>query len=159
MLIAGGGASVVYADTIYNKGFGHELGNYGEYSGDPDEELTYHYACTLFDIMTRKKQAGGKVLLIGGGIANFTDVAATFRGIIRAIRTYEPKFKEHDVNVFVRRGGPNYRKGLDMMKDLEAELGIPVDVYGPETHMTEIVNLAIGKLQNESVNKTEAIPS
>ena len=28
----------------------------------------------------------GRALLIGGGIANFTDVAATFKGIIRAIR-------------------------------------------------------------------------
>ena len=27
-----------------------------------------------------------RVLLIGGGIANFTDVAATFNGIIRALR-------------------------------------------------------------------------
>lgn len=28
----------------------------------------------------------GRALLIGGGIANFTDVAATFRGIIQAVR-------------------------------------------------------------------------
>ena len=27
-----------------------------------------------------------RALLIGGGIANFTDVAATFNGIIRALR-------------------------------------------------------------------------
>jgi hypothetical protein len=28
----------------------------------------------------------GRALLIGGGIANFTDVAATFKGIIQALR-------------------------------------------------------------------------
>jgi ATP citrate (pro-S)-lyase len=30
-------------------------------------------------------------LLIGGGIANFTDVATTFNGIIRALREKVPK--------------------------------------------------------------------
>jgi ATP citrate (pro-S)-lyase len=32
-MVAGGGASVVYADTISDLGYGHELANYGEYSG------------------------------------------------------------------------------------------------------------------------------
>jgi len=31
-MVAGGGASVVYADTISDLGYGHELANYGEYS-------------------------------------------------------------------------------------------------------------------------------
>lgn len=30
--------------------------------------------------MTRFKDPRGKVLIVGGGIANFTDVAATFKG-------------------------------------------------------------------------------
>lgn len=29
--------------------------------------------------MTKEKHADGKVLIIGGGIANFTNVAATFK--------------------------------------------------------------------------------
>jgi len=29
------------------------------------------------------------------------------------------------------------------MKELGEELGIPIDVYGPETHMTRIVNMAL----------------
>jgi len=32
-MVAGGGASVVYSDTICDLGQGHELANYGEYSG------------------------------------------------------------------------------------------------------------------------------
>ena len=32
-MIAGGGASVIYADTIVDLGGGAELANYGEYSG------------------------------------------------------------------------------------------------------------------------------
>ena len=30
-MVAGGGASVIFADTIVDLGFGHELANYGEY--------------------------------------------------------------------------------------------------------------------------------
>ncbi|MCK4416359.1 MAG: hypothetical protein KAU84_04325, partial [Thermoplasmatales archaeon] len=33
---------------------------------------------------------------------------------------------------------------LRIMKDLGKELGIPIDVYGPETHMTRIVDMALG---------------
>ena len=36
-LVAGGGASVIYADTICDLGFSKELGNYGEYSGAPSQ--------------------------------------------------------------------------------------------------------------------------
>ena len=31
-MVAGGGASVIYADTVVDLGFGEELANYGEYS-------------------------------------------------------------------------------------------------------------------------------
>ena len=53
-MVAGGGASVIYADTITDLGFMSELANYGEYSGDPSEEFTYLYAKTILDLMTRK---------------------------------------------------------------------------------------------------------
>jgi len=56
-----------------------ELANYGEYSGAPSEQQTYEYAKTILSLMTKEKDERGKVLIIGGGIANFTNVAATFR--------------------------------------------------------------------------------
>jgi len=52
----------------------------GEYSGAPNEQQTYDYARTILSLMTRVKDPRGKVLIVGGGIANFTDVAATFKG-------------------------------------------------------------------------------
>jgi len=74
-LVAGGGASVVYADAIAASGFSDELANYGEYSGAPTETQTYHYARTVLDLMLRAPMhPEGKVLFIGGGIANFTNV-------------------------------------------------------------------------------------
>lgn len=72
-LVAGGGASVVYADAIASAGYASELANYGEYSGAPSESQTFLYARTVLDLMLRApKHPEGKVLFIGGGIANFT---------------------------------------------------------------------------------------
>lgn len=142
-MVAGGGASVIYADTITDLGFMNEMANYGEYSGDPNEEFTYLYAKTILDLMTRKKNPKGKFLLIGGGIANFTDVANTFKGIVRALKEYKEKLRENKVKIYVRRGGPNYKEGLRIMRDLGEQLGVPIEVYGPETHMTKIVSMAL----------------
>jgi ATP citrate (pro-S)-lyase len=142
-MVAGGGASVIYADTITDLGFMSEMANYGEYSGDPNEEFTYLYARTILDLMTRKKNPKGKFLLIGGGIANFTDVANTFKGIVRALREYKNKLVENNVKIYVRRGGPNYKEGLRIMRELGNEIGVPIEVYGPEMHMTKIVSMAL----------------
>ncbi|EAZ19281.1 hypothetical protein OsJ_34825 [Oryza sativa Japonica Group] len=108
-MVAGGGASVIYADTCA--------------TADPDG----------------RKRA----LLIGGGIANFTDVGATFSGIIRALREKESKLKAARMHIYVRRGGPNYQTGLAKMRKLGAELGVPIEVYGPEATMTGICKQAI----------------
>ena len=103
-MVAGGGASVIYryfkilnwskqrkfnllaqlicSDTICDLGGASELANYGEYSGAPSEQQTYEYAKTILSLMIKEKHECGKVLIIGGGIANFTNVAATFRVIL-----------------------------------------------------------------------------
>ena len=142
-MVAGGGASVIYADTITDLGFMDEMANYGEYSGDPNEEFTYLYAKTILDVMTRRKNPKGKFLLIGGGVANFTDVAKTFSGIIRALREHKKKLQDNKIKIFVRRGGPNYKESLAKMRILGEELDVPIEVYGPETHMTKIVSMAL----------------
>jgi ATP-citrate lyase beta-subunit len=142
-MVAGGGASVIYADTICDLGFAKEMANYGEYSGDPNTEETYYYTNTILDLMTRKKDPRGKVLLIGGAIANFTDVAKTFKGVTMALEEYQKKLQDAGVKIYVRRGGPNYEQGLKLMRILGNRLGLPIEVYGPETHMTRIVPLAL----------------
>jgi ATP citrate (pro-S)-lyase len=147
-MVAGGGASVIYTDTVADMEFGDELGNYGEYSGNPNEEETYQYARTVLDLATRNANGKGRALLIGGGIANFTDVAKTFKGIIRALKEYKHKLKEAKMRIYVRRGGPNYQTGLKLMKDLEGDLGVPIEVFGPETSMTKIVPMAIDYIKS-----------
>lgn len=144
-MVAGGGASVLYADTICDLGAGAELANYGEYSGDPSEALTYEYAKTILKLMcTGEKRADGKILLIGGGIANFTNVAETFKGIVRALTEMQHLLIEYNVKIYVRRGGPNYMEGLQMMRQLGVQINVPILVYGPETHITSIVAMSLG---------------
>ncbi|MDA3862804.1 MAG: ATPase, partial [Deltaproteobacteria bacterium] len=146
-MVAGGGASVIYADTVSDLGYVDELGMYGEYSGNPNEELTFQYASTILELMTRNGEKG-KTLLVGGGIANFTDVAKTFKGIMRAIKKHQDKLKATDTSIFVRRGGPNYKEGLANMEKLGKKLGLPIKVFGPETHMTKIVPMGIEHINN-----------
>ena len=95
------------------------MANYGEYSGAPSEQQTYDYARTLLSLMTKERHAEGKVLIVGGGIANFTNVAATFKGIVKALEEYQVKLREHDIRIFVRRAGPNYQEGLRVMREVQ----------------------------------------
>ncbi|KAI9205886.1 citrate synthase-like protein [Polychytrium aggregatum] len=143
-MVAGGGASVVYSDAIAALGYAHELANYGEYSGAPSESQTYEYAKTILDLMTRgTPNPDGKILFIGGGIANFTNVSTTFKGLIRALEEYKHKLQQHKVRISVRRAGPNYQEGLQAMRLCGESIGVPVRVYGPEMFVTGIVPLEL----------------
>ncbi|KAH6621412.1 hypothetical protein B0J18DRAFT_480979 [Chaetomium sp. MPI-SDFR-AT-0129] len=158
-LVAGGGASVVYADAIASAGFADDLANYGEYSGAPTESQTYHYARTVLDLMLRAPMdPKGKVLFIGGGIANFTNVASTFKGVIKALREYANTLNEHNVQIWVRRAGPNYQEGLKNMKAATQELGLNAKIFGPEMHVSGIVPLALipGKWEESKAEEFKA---
>mmetsp|Transcript_13165 Transcript_13165/g.52747 ORF Transcript_13165/g.52747 Transcript_13165/m.52747 type:complete len:885 (-) Transcript_13165:484-3138(-) len=150
-MVAGGGASVVYADTICDLGFAHELANYGEYSGAPNDEQTYNYARTILGLMCRTKRDDGKVLIIGGGIANFTDVAATFKGLIKAIKAFKDELLAGNVSIFVRRAGPNYQEGLKMMLALRDETGLTMKIFGPEQDAVAVCPLALGLVPLDSI--------
>eukprot|EP00056_Hartaetosiga_gracilis_P009079 m.130072 g.130072 ORF g.130072 m.130072 type:complete len:1078 (+) comp13055_c2_seq4:64-3297(+) len=155
-MVAGGGASVVYSDTICDLGFAGELANYGEYSGAPSESQTFEYAKTILSLMTKEAHKDGKVLIIGGGIANFTNVASTFKGIIRALEEFQSTIREQNIKIYVRRGGPNYQEGLRSMQDAGERLHIDMHVYGPETHMTAIVSMGLGIKPAETMKLEES---
>uniref|UniRef100_A0A8C7SY38 ATP-citrate synthase n=1 Tax=Oncorhynchus mykiss TaxID=8022 RepID=A0A8C7SY38_ONCMY len=134
-MVAGGGASVVYSDTICDLGGVDELANYGEYSGAPSEQQTYDYAKTILSLMTREKHHEGGHLL-SMSIHTFYHTVA--------IKDYQGPLKENGVTIFVRRGGPNYQEGLRVMGEVGKTTGIPIYVFGTETHMTAIVGMALG---------------
>lgn len=118
--------------------------------------LKPHLHPLLLQCATADPDGRKRALLIGGGIANFTDVAATFSGIIRALREkvwfctanylstcssssycaylisrlclQESKLKAARMHIYVRRGGPNYQTGLANMRALGVELGVPLEV-------------------------------
>ena len=142
LLLSGGGASVVVADEVHNLGWGESLGNYGEYSGNPNTEETRHYTDQLLKIIF-KSTAQKKVLLIAGGVANFTDVAKTFKGIIEAFDNNLDEIKNQNIAVVVRRGGPNQKQGLALIKDYLDKNDIKNDVSGPEIILSEVVQRAI----------------
>ena len=146
-ILSGGGASIIYLDTIVDSGLGKELANYGEYSGNPTTEESYQYARTVLDLMTRKPHPKGKLLFIAGAIANFTDVKETFKGIVRALEEFQDKLRKNHISIFVRRGGPNYEQGLKLIKETADRIHVPMEVYGPETPMVSIIPTALKKLQ------------
>ena len=146
LLLSGGGASVVVADEVSNLGLGKELGNYGEYSGNPNREETAHYTTQVLELLLGSR-ARRKVLIVGGGVANFTDVRATFAGVIDALKKYQSKLKSQGVKVYVRRGGPHETEGLQLMKDYLEQAGLLGQVSGPELVLTDIVKLATEELK------------
>jgi len=136
MLPAGGGASVYYSDAVVARG--GKLVNYAEYSGDPPDwavEVLTEKVCSLPGITN---------IIVGGAIANFTDVKKTFGGIINAFRKAKAEGKLDKVRIWVRRGGPNEKKGLAAMKALQEE-GFKIEVFDRTLPLTDIVDMALSK--------------
>ncbi len=142
LLLSGGGASVVVADEIKNLGHGRQLANYGEYSGGSNREETKRYTSALLGLLLASA-AKRKTLIIAGGVANFTDIKATFAGVIDALSECQAQLKKQQVAVYVRRGGPNEAAGLKLMRDYLASAGILGAVHGPELVLTDIVSQAL----------------
>ena len=59
----------------------------------------FHHSSSV--IIIRHQDTKGKILIIGGGIANFTDVAATFTGIQKAMKQFRDELLEAKVSVCV----------------------------------------------------------
>lgn len=142
LLLSGGGASIVIADEIYNHGFGKEIANYGEYSGNPTRDETHTYAGEFFDLVCASTSYEKRVF-IGGAVANFTDIAMTFAGIIDAINERASELKEQNIKVFVRRGGPNEQLGLTNITLALEKHGILGGVYGPNVTISDAVSYAL----------------
>ncbi len=83
-----------------------------------------------------------KRIIVGGAIANFTNVKKTFTGIIAGFRKAKEQGKLNGVDIWVRRGGPFEKEGLAAMKELKNE-GFDVNVYDRYTPLTDIVDMAL----------------
>lgn len=146
LLLSGGGASIVIADEIHNLGYGEQIANYGEYSGNPTAEETQLYTSAVLDLLL-KSTAKKKVLFIGGAIANFTDIANTFTGIINALQVVSSQLKEQNIKVYVRRGGPREEVGLKKIESALEELGILGAVYNAQVSLPVAIDKTLKGLQ------------
>lgn len=142
LLLSGGGASLVTADEIYQQGAGDKLSNYGEYSGNPNAEETYIYTKNVLSTLL-SSNSPKKAVIISGGVANFTDVRITFKGIIKALSDVSNELKAQNVKVFVRRGGPHQDEGLKMMHEFLEKNDLLGEIHGPEMVLTDIVKPAL----------------
>jgi ATP citrate (pro-S)-lyase len=141
-LFSGGGASLVALDSLVTAGLQDKVINYSEYSGAPTRDETHAYVSTLLEVLFASKSKE-KVVLIAGGVANFTDVMATFQGIVDAFKENIKELKKHNVYVCVRRGGPNQDAGLSHLRDYLNEESVPNDVHDPSFSLGAVGSLVI----------------
>ncbi len=82
------------------------------------------------------------VLFIIGGKANNTDIYETFRAMADALRDHFNSHGPQPLYVVVGRGGPNLIRGMGYLRDTLDALGLPYQMFGHDSAMSEVVNFA-----------------
>ncbi len=123
VLFSGGGASIANMDALMKAGL--QPANYTEYSGNPPREKVYQ----LTKIVLSKP--GLKGLWIAGGVANFTNIAETFGGIVDALNEIKPNYP-----IVVRRAGPFEEEGMRLMTECAEKNNLNIKLFGKETSMS-----------------------
>ncbi len=122
VLFSGGGASIANMDALIQVGL--KPANYTEYSGNPPREKVAQLAKIVLS------KPGLKGLWIAGGVANFTDIAATFNGIIDALDEIKPTYP-----IVIRRAGPNEEEGKRLMQECAKRNNLNLKIFGKEVAM------------------------
>jgi succinyl-CoA synthetase beta subunit len=136
VLFSGGGASIANMDALQRAG--GQPANYTEYSGNPPREKLYN----LTKIVLSKPNLRG--LWIAGGVANFTNVAETFKGIIDALDEIKPKYP-----IVIRRAGPFEEEGKKEMVNCKERNNLNMKIFGKETSMSATAKILMA-LVNEN---------
>lgn len=124
ILFSGGGASIANMDALIKTGL--KPANYTEYSGNPPREKVYQLAKIVLS------KPGLRGLWIAGGVANFTNIADTFQGIVDALDEVKPAYP-----IVVRRAGPYEEEGMRLMRECGERNGLNMKLFGKETSMSE----------------------
>jgi citryl-CoA synthetase large subunit len=135
ILFSGGGASIANMDALIKCGL--KPANYTEYSGNPPREKV----AALAKIVLSKPGLRG--LWIAGGVANFTNIADTFAGIVDAIDEVKPTYP-----IVVRRAGPSEEEGMRIMRECAERNNLHMELFGKEMSMSDSA-----KVLAEMVNK------
>ena len=124
ILFSGGGASIANMDALIKAGC--KPANYTEYSGNPPREKV----SALAKIVLSKP--GLKGLWIAGGVANFTNIAETFQGIVDALDELKPKYP-----IVVRRAGPHDEEGRKIMEECAARNNLKLKYFSKDASMSD----------------------
>ncbi len=131
ILFSGGGASIANMDALIKVGL--KPANYTEYSGNPPREKVYQLARIVLS------KPGLRGLWIAGGVANFTNIAETFHGIVDALDEIKPAYP-----IVVRRAGPFEEEGMRLMKECAERNNLNMQFFGKETSMSDTATTLAG---------------
>lgn len=124
LLLSGGGASLILLDKVVSLGL--SPGNYSEYSGNPKMEKVEALTQT---VLSKPNQRG---LLVAGGVANFTLIDETLKGVAKVLANLKPKYP-----IVIRRGGPNEDKAKKLMLTLAGEHDLNIKWLGSGVSLEE----------------------
>jgi citryl-CoA synthetase large subunit len=128
ILFSGGGASIANMDALIKAGL--KPANYTEYSGNPPREKVRELAKIVLS------KPGLRGLWIAGGVANFTNIAETFHGIVDALDEIKPNYP-----IVIRRAGPFEEEGMRLMKSCAERNGLMMHFFGKETSMSDTAGI------------------
>jgi len=131
------GASVLVMDTMSKRWLLHEVANYGELSGNPDEESNGAYVTTLIETMLANGKSWQYLCLIWW-IANFTDIVALVKPLCRVLKTYADELRERQVTILMRRGWLRVEQAMRLLKTTCTTLWLPCVIHDDEHYLTEI---------------------
>ena len=121
-LFSSAGASISNMDALLKAGL--KPANYTEYSGNPPREKVNQVTKLVLS------KPGLKGLWIVGGVANFTNVEETFRGVIDVLDKVKPTYP-----IVVRRAGPFEKEGMALMQECAIRNNLNMKLFGKETSM------------------------
>jgi succinyl-CoA synthetase beta subunit len=129
----GGGANALVTELL-----GDDANISTDFGGNPP----YEKMLAISRIVYRYWLAQSNVLLIIGGKANNTDIFETFRAMGDALREHFEVQGPAPLYVVVGRGGPNLVRGLAYIRDVLEGLGVPYNIFGHDSAMSEVVRFA-----------------
>lgn len=129
----GGGANALVTELL-----GDSANLSSDFGGNPPYAKMHDISRIVYKYWLEQSN----VLFIIGGKANNTDIYETFRAMADALRDHFNKYGPTPLYVVVGRGGPNLIRGLGYLRDTLDSLGIPYQMFGYDSAMSEVVNFA-----------------
>ncbi|MDP2752459.1 MAG: ATP citrate lyase citrate-binding domain-containing protein [Rhodocyclaceae bacterium] len=129
----GGGANALVTELL-----GDSASISSDFGGNPPYAKMHDISRIVYKYWLKQSN----VLFIIGGKANNTDIFETFRAMADALRDYFNTYGPTPIYVVIGRGGPNLIRGMSYMKDTMDALGVPYQMFGFDSAMSEVVNYA-----------------